>query len=142
MKRMFGRSNGSGARAFVVGGVLAALLCGAGYAADGEDLISAAADGKTDVVKALIAQGADLNKANSGGWTPINSAVGKGHAEVVKLLIAAGADVNKASNDGWTPLNNAADEGHAEVVKLLIVAGADLNKANSGGWTPISRAAG
>jgi ankyrin repeat protein len=47
-----------------------------------------------EVVQALIAAGADVNKANNDGRTPISVASQKGHLEVVQALSAAGADVN------------------------------------------------
>ena len=48
------------------------------------------------MVKALIEAGADVNKADNGGWTPLYRAAQNGHEAVVKALIEAGADVNKA----------------------------------------------
>jgi cytohesin len=45
-------------------------------------------------VQALIAAGADVNKADNDGRTPIAGASLNGHFEVVQALVAAGADVN------------------------------------------------
>ena len=56
----------------------------------------AATHGHEAVVKALIAAGADVNKADNYGWLPLWLADYNGHEAVVKALIAAGADVNKA----------------------------------------------
>jgi ankyrin repeat protein len=49
-----------------------------------------------EVVKALLAAQADVNKADNGGQTPLYRASFNGHLEVVKALLAAQADVNKA----------------------------------------------
>ena len=75
-------------------------------------------------VKVLIAAGADVNKADWDGETPLYRAACNNNEAVVKALIAAGADVNKADDDGETPLWYAARNGHEAVVKVLIAAGA------------------
>ena len=51
----------------------------------------AAAKGHLAVVRYLVQQGADINKANNTGCTPLDSARGFGHAEVAAFLRAAGA---------------------------------------------------
>ena len=66
-------------------------------------------NGHLEVVKALLAAQADVNKANN---TVRLHCTGppNGHLEVVKALLAAQADVNKADNDGRTPLYWASRE--------------------------------
>jgi ankyrin repeat protein len=100
-------------------------------------LAFASEHGYVEVVNALIATGADVNKASNDGSTPMYSASSQGHLEVVQALIAAGADVNKANNDGYTPMFLTSHYGHLEVVQALIAAGADVNKASNHGSTPI-----
>ena len=78
-------------------------------------LVSASEDGDTELVRGLLAAGADpATWANM----PLGSAVYHGHCEVVKLLLAAGADVH-AMDD----LMDAVDD---EVAKIL----ADWKEAN------------
>ena len=80
--------------------------------------------GNTEKLRLLIIAGADVNKADKYGRTPLYRAAFSGHTECVKLLLAAPAiDVNKADKDGKTPLFCAIWEGHKEVVKLLEAAG-------------------
>jgi ankyrin repeat protein len=43
-----------------------------------------------------MAAGADLNTADSTGFTSLDHAIDNGHAEVAALLIAAGASVDGA----------------------------------------------
>ena len=62
-------------------------------------------------MRALIELGADINKANDDGATPLYIATEKGHEAVVRALIEADADVNKANDDDETPLFTAAEEG-------------------------------
>ena len=72
-----------------------------------------------EVVRELLAAGADLNKASMYGWTPLYLASREGHVEVVRVLLAAGADPNKASNNGTTPLQQAEKRSHNDCVLLL-----------------------
>jgi ankyrin repeat protein len=115
-------------------------------------LIGAAATCHADVVKALIAAGADVNgrsrdpafKMNDGN-TPLMAASGSaedGCPEVAKLLIASGADVNAHTPDGLTALDDAANEGRLTTSQLLLAAGADVNTPGPGGMTPLSFASG
>ncbi len=90
-----------------------------------EALRAAASSGSVDEVRALIAQGVDVNAANDYGGTALSFAADKGHLEVVKLLITHGAEVNV--QDGFysnTPLGWASYNGHMEVVSYLLQHGA------------------
>ena len=106
-------------------------------------LLKCASSGDTELVRLLIAAGANVNKEDGYGRTPLYEAAFKGHTECVKLLLAApGIDVNKANKDGETPLYWAAYNGHSECVRLLLAApGIVVNKANKYGETPLYRAA-
>ena len=109
-----------------------------------EMMIDAAYCGHISVVRCLGKElGADVNKANDGGATPLFIAAQEGHLDVVRCLgKELGADVDKAANDGVTPLSIAAQNGHLGVVRCLgKELGADVNKANDGGATPLSIAA-
>jgi ankyrin repeat protein len=97
----------------------------------------ASQNGHAEAIKALIAGGADVNKARNNGATPVYIATKNGHAEAIIALIAGGADVNKAMEDGATPVYIAAQNGHAEAIKALIEKGADVNKARNNGATPL-----
>ena len=79
-------------------------------------------------MKLLFAAGADVNKPDNDGATPLFAALERRQLKAIKLLIGAGADVNKPTNNGATPLDIAAELGHHEAMKLLIEAGADVNK--------------
>ena len=73
----------------------------------------AAREGHVAVVEAMVAAGADVNKADKYGVTPLYFAALEGHVAVVEALVAARADVNKAMNDGATPLYIAAKKYNA-----------------------------
>ena len=83
--------------------------------------------GFVEIVKSLIAKGADVDARSDRGDTPLKIAALAGHKEIVKLLIAHGAAVNITAKNGRHPLGDAAREGHEEVVRLLLASGANVN---------------
>ncbi|CAL4126416.1 unnamed protein product, partial [Meganyctiphanes norvegica] len=99
-------------------------------------------EGHRDVIQLLLANNADVNKANNGGKTPLWESSGKGHSDVVQLLLANNADVNKADSAGKTPLYWASRMGHSNVIQLLLANNADVNMADNDGWTPLHWASG
>jgi hypothetical protein len=101
------------------------------------NIVTAASDGHTDLVRELINQGVDVNSKNSSGFTALIIASQAGYIETIKALLAAGADVNARNIEGETALYYAALHGRYEVVKELISAGADVNLKAYGGRTPL-----
>jgi ankyrin repeat protein len=125
------------------------IFCLAGYADDGyTPLMRAVADSdeyevNTEVVRALIKAGADVNAKDNDGFTPLiwgAAKNGKG-AEIVAVLIQAGADIHAKDNNGSTPLMWAAGCKNTEAVNTLIQAGADVNVKNGDGETALMWAA-
>ena len=86
-------------------------------------LIKACAEGYLEIVKCLLAAGADKEKAGSDGVTALIYAARGGHVEVVQLLLSAGAVTDKADYNGRTALSLATSNGHQEIVQLLQAAG-------------------
>ena len=72
--------------------------------------------GHVDAVRALLAAGANVEAASTGGVTSLIEALGRGyrHTEVVRALLAVGADVEAAAAgfDGRRPLHFASQGGH------------------------------
>ena len=124
-------------------------------------LFYAIVKGVTELVIVLLECGADVNKTDKYGCTPlywaaeqleimkmlieykanIPQSAWEKQSEIVKLLIEYSADVNKAGEYGDIPLYRAINEGHLEIVKLLIEHNANVNKANEFGDTPLYMAA-
>ncbi len=92
-----------------------------------------------DVVRLLIAEGADVNYGADGSFplTPLISAAFEGHVNIVRELIAAEADLNKRATNALkvTALGAARSRprfgesaekaaGRAEIVRILTEAGA------------------
>ena len=104
-------------------------------------LMTAANGGQEDIVQLLLNRGANPDKTDACGITPLSRASSKGHHSVVKLLLDSGANPNKAANNGNTPLYYASWRGHKKVAQLLMAHGANPNKAGEGGLTPLHMAA-
>lgn len=96
----------------------------------GGPLFVAARSGRVEVVRLLLAFGADPNKVNSKGNTPLWFAAqsparpASDRIAVMDLLLEAGADLHKRCEDGTTALHFAAWRGPVEVVEYLLSRGA------------------
>ena len=70
-----------------------------GMKGDCTPLMEAASAGHTDIVRLLIAHGADVNAQSSSGNTPLMYACAGGHEDVVRVLLEAGAHVEVSIYD-------------------------------------------
>lgn len=93
--------------------------------------------GRTDVVRALLAEGASHRAVseNSTKNQPLQAAAAGGQPEAVEVLLEAGADADARSHEGVTALHVAAANGRSEVVRLLLDAGARPDAKTDGGKT-------
>ena len=124
--------------------------------------------GKLDLIKALLAHGADVNarlakvppqsgRGGTGatvvrGATPFYLAALAGDAEVMRLLLANGAEPEAILDSGTTPLMAASGinysawtsrietSSYLEAAKLLIGLGTDIHAVNDQGWTALHAA--
>jgi hypothetical protein len=116
------------------------------YAGDTALHVAAAAY-RADLVRKLLAAGADVRARNRRGAEPLHAAAVGGpgseawnppaQAATIALLIAAGADPNAVDMDGVTPLHRAVRTRCAAAVAALIDGGADAARRNKGGSTPL-----
>ena len=115
-------------------------------ARDKDAMVSAAAHGRTKIVKLLLEHGADPEDADYGGLTVSYFAIE--HADVLKLLFDAGANpkvrVDYRGNGhgprGSSLLHEAAAKGCIESAKLLLTRGVDVNRTSPPGFTPLHKA--
>ncbi|GIX72032.1 hypothetical protein CEXT_456891 [Caerostris extrusa] len=61
--------------------------------------------GHKNIVKILIEKGADIDKKDDAGSTPLHLAAGRDHGDVVQLLISKGADVHAEDSSKSTTLH-------------------------------------
>lgn len=98
-------------------------------------LIDRARTGSVDEIRALVAQGADVNERDEHGWTPLCHAAGAGNTPAIAALAEAGADVFAAGKDDRTPYRIAVAASQAETAKQLAeleqLAGGDTEKVSS-----------
>lgn len=110
------------------------------------------------MMKALVALGADPQRANTDGSTPLMAAAGLGcyapdedagtEDECVaacEYLLGLGADINATDKHGQTAMHGAAYKNLPKVTRLLGAKGAKIdlwNRKNDKGWTPLLIAQG
>lgn len=111
--------------ALVIAAVPPFAVFGAHAAADGElTLIEAARNADRAAVRALVAAGSDVNRAEADGATALHWASYRDDLDSVDLLLRSGARVDAANDLGATPLWLASQNGSAAVVERLLQAGA------------------
>jgi len=93
--------------------------------------------GQTDVVRILLAKGADPNICSQNGYHvyPLHTALTGGYDEISKMLIEAGANVNVAQHLRITPLHIAAQQGNIDIIIILLENGADVRATTEMGVT-------
>ena len=97
-------------------------------------LVIAATLDNLEAVKRLLAAGADPNKTDVMGGTPLMAAQ---DIRIMRLLVEHGANVNaQTSPMGFTPLLLSLDRG-TDALQLLLDHGADINKPAFSSLTPL-----
>jgi ankyrin repeat protein len=99
--------------------------------------------GRADIIRLLVANGADITALDPNDNTLLHVAATEGHVEVANALIAAGANVNATDKEGRTPLMAALEsETLAKSPSLLektvstpIANGANLDARSNDGET-------
>jgi ankyrin repeat protein len=75
-----------------------------------------------ETVRLLLEQGADVNMAQAGGYTPLHQAAANGRADLVGILLEAGANPATLCHRGKAPADYALERKHEAVVQLLSTA--------------------
>ena len=129
--------------------------------------LRAAQSADVELMKLLLAHGADPKMATNNNVTPLAVAAGIGWVqgvtyerseqeslEAVKMCLDLGIDPNVVDGDGRTALHGAAHKGRNEIVQLLVDRGAKLDARDFGsrdtiagqqlgrGWLPVDYADG
>jgi ankyrin repeat protein len=86
-----------------------------------------------DIIKVLLANGANVNSKNRySTFYPIfdvlTSMVKKDSFQIVKLLIDKGVDIDAVDSFGNTALHYAVEKENLDLIELIIKSGCDVNK--------------
>jgi len=94
--------------------------------------------GHIHIAELLLKFGADINKPNFFGESPLFCASMRGRTGVVEFLLQKGANINEVNDHGRTPLSRAISNGKLLTVASLLKYGADTNlAATTNGQTPL-----
>jgi ankyrin repeat protein len=117
--------------------------------------VRAALSGDLEVMRMLLAHGADPNSATAQGTTALMAAAGINwipaqtfshseaeYLEAVKLCLERGADVNASNSLGLTAMHGAANRGWVPVIQVLADHGARIDPKDAAGRTPMTFAEG
>ncbi|KAG6619781.1 hypothetical protein I3842_Q081600 [Carya illinoinensis] len=101
----------------------------------------AAYDGDSYRLKRLISAGANPNKTDYDGRSPLHIAASKGYEDIARFLIEQRVHINILDKFGNSPLLEAIKNGQDQVASLLVKAGAELTIDDAGGFlcTTIAR---
>lgn len=117
--------------------------------------IRAALSGDIEVMRLLLAHGADANISTTQGSTALMAAAGINwmpgqtvtrseaeYVEAVKLCLERGADVNAMNTLKLAAIHGAANRGWTSIIQILADHGAKLDTPDVGGRTPMTFAEG
>ena len=118
-------------------------------------LSHAAAEGKMESLKALVALGAKINEGAGEsargdlnpkedvfagkGETGLIAAAHAGMTEAFVWLLENGADIGKADIRKLTPLHWAVSMNRMEIARVLVLSGAKSSSVDKDGWTPLMK---
>ena len=85
-----------------------------------------------------LSSGADLNKQDQFGRSPLHVAAAVDHVDMVEFLVISGANINIATfGEGQMPIHYAAKNGGCQSLKMLLGYGADVDSRDSKNKTPL-----
>ena len=98
------------------------------------------AQANLEIAQLLIEKGADLNRMDFVGFTPLMRSIEADNLDVTELLIQSGTDVNVISPTYGSALHLSVDFSNFRAIKLLISNNANVNLQDTEGSTPLHNA--
>ncbi len=101
-------------------------------------MCTAAANGRNDIIEALLSRGAlanDVHRYFCKG--PLHSAVRGNQFSTVDLLLRGGAEATTPNQDGSTPLHVASQRCWEDIIALLLDSGASIHDRDLKGRQPL-----
>jgi ankyrin repeat protein len=95
-----------------------------------------------DILEKLANAGADLQKSDQQGWTPLHTAIANNAIKTISLLTQPEykLNLNAITHAGETPVFIASRYNRVNVLELLLTHGADLEIPTTEGKTPLMEA--
>ena len=93
-----------------------------------------------EIANVLIDAGANVDAADTDGWTPLHMAVRHDNRALLESLIRRGANVGARTNRGNTALSLAIIEERHEALRVMMKAGANVNVSNGSDYAPLQTA--
>lgn len=84
------------------------------------------------MIMCLWQLGADINKGDALGFTPVHIAAQDGNIGLLRLLVKLGGEIDTQNNCGVTPLYVAAYEGNCAMIRELCSMGCEYKDAYDG----------
>jgi len=103
-------------------------------------LFHAVSNGKLEVAKILVSNGANVNTVDEDGRPPLFEAVAEGSKEMVQFLLDKGASIAVNLKSGGV-LHKCVEWDNADLANLFIQRGADVNARDNSKNTPLILAA-
>jgi len=104
-------------------------------------LMKASHQGRSDMIRLLVAAGARLEATNADGNNALWLACVGSHLDVIDLLVESGIDIDNRNDNGATALMYAASSGKAGAVERLLAKGADTTPETLDGFTALDMVA-
>jgi ankyrin repeat protein len=100
-------------------------------------VLAAAMQKNYPALESLLAQGGDVNAADTGGFNPLLYAVYSNDKTLTDYLLGKNANINFINNQGSSPLSLALQMQNNDMAMHLIIKGANVNAAAKDKATPL-----
>lgn len=101
------------------------------------DLVDALNSKRYIQIRYLLSEGADIEKKDERGLSPLSLMVQSGNNDMVRQLLKYGANINSIDNEGNTALHYAVRMGYLNIAEMLLLTGAETNSINNDDETPL-----